>query len=221
MSIAAATAEGQTLSPILIAACLDDLARVLSDRPDVPEDQRPAHAGATKRLILSFRPQDAMQLMLAGHAVLFSTLAADGARDIMRGLAEPMKSRARSNVTAMGRLVSKHVDTLIRLQRRLDRTEARADTPGQIPTSPVRPPPRHAAPEHEPTDAEERGDTPAIEPPAEQAPTPTPLAQPAPSIGPYPGREAMLAARPSRVSRRKKAQLANKLMNVLRTAQTA
>src|SRR6185312_15306877 len=47
MTTAAAAAQGQTPSPILISASFDDLTRALSERAGVPEDERLAHASAT------------------------------------------------------------------------------------------------------------------------------------------------------------------------------
>ena len=81
--------------PTPIGVCIDDLARVLSDRPCVPADRRDAHAGAVKRLINAFEPRDAVQLIAAGQAVLFNALIVDGAGDILRDEEAPARPRAR------------------------------------------------------------------------------------------------------------------------------
>jgi hypothetical protein len=212
MSTAAATAQDQPLSPDLIRACLDGITGALSGRPSVPDDQRLAFADAVLRRILSFLPQDMVQLMLAGQAVLFSALTSDAACDILRGMADPMKTRARSQVNAMGRLVSKHLDTLIKLQGRRHSTTAQVEVKEPIPIATAEPPPSPPVPDEEPTSPDEPREISGTETFSDVAPAPALAPQP------YPGRETMLAARPSHVSRRKKAQLAHKLMNVLHAA---
>jgi hypothetical protein len=209
MRTAVDSAQEFALSPTLIGACLDDLTRVLADRPAVPENQRLSHANATRSLILSFQPQDTIQLLLAGQAVLFNALTADGARDVLGGMAERSKPPARSGVTAMGRIVAKHIDTLVKLQGGVTRRVARrAEAAEQKPTTLAQPPAVHVTPDHAPPD---KAEAPAIETPADPAP--------APAARPYPGREAMLASRSGRLSRRQKTRLAQKMMNVSRTAQ--
>ena len=127
--------------------------------------------------------------------------------------ADPLKARARSQVTAMGRLMSKHLDTLIKLQGR--RLGATVQVEDPIPIAVAEPPPLHSAPDEEAPNLAEPHEISAAEALSDVAPAPAP----APADHPYPGREKMLAARPSGLSRRKKTRLANKLMNVLRAAQ--
>jgi hypothetical protein len=110
--------NGPLPAPILISACCDDIISALADRPGASEAARLAIARGSMSLILSFLPQDVLQMMLAGQAVLFNRLAADGARDVLRGMKDTLKLRAQTNVTNMGRLTAKHLDTLIRLQDR-------------------------------------------------------------------------------------------------------
>ena len=94
-------------------------------------------ARGTMTVILAFMPSDTMQLMVAGQAVLFNALSANAAYDMNRGMKDGMKLRAQAQATAMGRLASKHIDTLIKLQGRLptarkakpaEETEAETDT---------------------------------------------------------------------------------------------
>jgi hypothetical protein len=209
MNTAASTHEF-TLSPTMIGACLDDLIDALAERPGVPEDRRLRHASATRSLILSFRPRDGIQLVLAGQTVMFSALATDGARDVLRDMTEPLKSRARSSVTAMGRIVARHIDTLINLQGSVARDgETRAASTEQIPTVP----PEASSVDAAPADARADEPNPVRTAEVEAPPKPGPAARA------YPGREAMIASRSARLSRRKKTQLARKLMNVLRNPQ--
>jgi hypothetical protein len=60
---------------------------------------------------MSFLPRDAVELTLCGQTVLFNELLADGARDLLRG-PEASKSRGRSSVINMGRLLQGHLDRL-------------------------------------------------------------------------------------------------------------
>jgi hypothetical protein len=98
-------------------------------------------------LIQSFLPHGVIQMMLAGQAVLFNALTADGARDILAGMTETMKPRARSGVVAMGRIVTKNLEMLSRLQGLLDPTVLKT------PPAEKAPPPR--------PEAEPRAETPA------------------------------------------------------------
>jgi hypothetical protein len=135
-----AIAEGQTphLPANVIGACLDDLVRAVTRRLSGAEEQKHANE-ATMTLILSFMPHDVIQMMAAGQAVLFNALTADGARDILAGMIETMKPRARSGVVAMGRIVTKNLEMLSRLQGLLDPTALKT------PPAEEAPPPRPKA----------------------------------------------------------------------------
>jgi hypothetical protein len=128
---------------------------------------------------MSFRPQDSVQLMLAGQAVLFNVLTVESAGDVLCGMAGPVKSRARSNVTAMGRIVSRHLDTLVKLQGRLNRAATQADITEQIPATPAEPPPPQAAPDNGPLPMDEHFGISVTEAPAELPLAGPPLAEPA------------------------------------------
>ena len=122
MTTAAATQDSFDTS-------LDDLALALAGGPEMPEEQRTAAAEAAKHLLRALAPQDSIQLMIAGQAVLFNALTIDAAREILNGLAVTLRIRARSNTTAMGRLVAKHLDTLIKLQGRLKPAAVKEESP--------------------------------------------------------------------------------------------
>ncbi|MSP01430.1 MAG: hypothetical protein EXR07_10345 [Acetobacteraceae bacterium] len=107
---------GPLPSPIVISACCDDAVRALSQQSWMTDAQRHTHAKGVLTLILSFLPQNVMQLMLASQAVLFNAMAADASNDALRGMVDTLKLRAQSNAIASGRLSAKHMDTLIRLQ---------------------------------------------------------------------------------------------------------
>ncbi len=116
---------GPLPSPTLISACLDDMVQALSDRGEPSEARRADNARAAMTVILSFLPGDVLQMMLAGQAAMFNALIADAGRDVLRGMADTLKLRAQANVTGMGRVLSKHLDTLIRLQGRLPSVRAK------------------------------------------------------------------------------------------------
>src|SRR5258708_31518177 len=121
MSVATAEAQTPYLPANVVGACLDDLVHAVTCRLSGSEEQKHANE-ATMTLIQSFMPHGVIQMMLAGQAVLFNALTADGARDILMGMTETMKPRARSGVVAMGRIVTKNLEMLARLQGLLDPT---------------------------------------------------------------------------------------------------
>ena len=123
-------------------------------------------ARAIMTLILSFLPLDAMQMMVAGQAVLFNALSADAAGDLMRGMTDARKPRTRADMIRMGLLTAKHLDTLIRLQGRAER----AAVPDTAP-----------APAPQPLPAASPAPVPAGSPAASAAESPRPAASPQPA----------------------------------------
>jgi hypothetical protein len=78
----------------------------------VKPKRRETQANEALALILSFLPRDAIELALAGQAVLFNELLADGARDVLGGMPGAMKPRSHAGLVNMGRLVQGHLDRL-------------------------------------------------------------------------------------------------------------
>ena len=186
------------LSPSLLAACLTPLAQALSRPRDGAAMAGETDESVTKSLVLALNPRNAMQLILASQVVLFNTLAADAARDILGGMDERLKPRAVSNLIAMGRLAATHLKMLTGLQ-------SPAAGPDQEEILTNAGPPEPQSPEI--ANAE---DDPGVEAPATSEPTPT--------SHPYPGRVKMLAARGSRTADRRRKLAEHKPMNVLRAA---
>lgn len=186
------------LSSSLLAACLTPLAQALSRSRDGAGMAGETDEGETRSLVLALNPRNAMQLILASQVVLFNTLAADAARDILGGMDERLKPRAVTNLIAMGRLAASHLKMLIDLQ-----LPAAGPDQDVIPTNAG--PPEPQTPEIPITE-----DDPAAAAPATSEPTPT--------RHPYPGRAKMLAARGSHTSDRRRKLVEHKLMNVLRAA---
>lgn len=175
------------LSPALLAACLTPLSQALSGRPEAM-----GMADETQSFVLALNPRNATQLVLATQVVLFNTLAADAARDILGGMDERLKPRAVSNLIAMGRLAATYLKTLTDLQ-------APAAGPGQDEIPATVDPPEAQSPE---TGMAAESLEPALGSPR------------------FPGRAKMLAARESRTSERRKKLVEHKLMNVLHAAAT-
>jgi hypothetical protein len=91
---------------------LAGIVRALSDRDDQTEAERLVKASSAVDVIMSFLPRDVIELTLAGQAVLFNELLADGAHDALRGMAGATKQRCHSTLVSMGRLVQGHLDRL-------------------------------------------------------------------------------------------------------------
>jgi hypothetical protein len=96
----------------IIDPATDGIIRALSDRPGQTEAQRQARRDDAETFILSFRPRDAIELMLCGQSVLFNELLADSAKDVLRGMVDTMKLKSIGGLVNMARIVQGHVDRL-------------------------------------------------------------------------------------------------------------
>ena len=65
-------------------------------------------------VLQSFRPRDAIDLMLVGQLVEFHEILADGTRELLRGMTESpsVKQRTRSSLVAIGRVCLSYIDRL-------------------------------------------------------------------------------------------------------------
>ncbi len=120
----AAIAESP-LPPGLIETCLGGVVKALSAQPGLTDDARRDMRETIRKMILALTPNDATQLMLAGQAMLFMTLAANAAFDLLNGMADAQKPRAQAHVIALGRLSARHMDRLIRLRTPSVRAKAK------------------------------------------------------------------------------------------------
>jgi hypothetical protein len=96
----------------IIDPATDGIVRALSDRPGQTETQRRTRRDDAETFVLSFRPRDAIELMLCGQSVLFNELLADGAKDVLRGMVDTMKLKSIGGLVNMARVVQGHVDRL-------------------------------------------------------------------------------------------------------------
>ncbi len=104
------------ISPNMISVCLDHLVRTLAGRRGCEDAERIARSSGTKMLIQAINPKTGLELVLAGHAVMFLSLAAVTAEDLVAQTDSPGAARTRSAVIAMGRIAAKNMDALVRLR---------------------------------------------------------------------------------------------------------
>ena len=129
MHLNPAQTQAPPIPPPIVSACLDDLVNALASRPNLTPQARQARAEGTRALILALQPQDAIQLMIAGQAVLFQTLAADCAQGLLSGQPGITPRQASAAVTAMGRLAARHLATLVKLRGGAARKKPAAEPP--------------------------------------------------------------------------------------------
>ncbi len=128
----AETALNSPISPHMVSICLDHLVKALEGRPGCVDAARIAKSQSTKTLILGMEPKTGVELMLAGHAVLFLSVAAVTAEDLAAQSNSPGAARTRSALIALGRISGKNLDTLARLQNPGPR-RAKASVPPPVP----------------------------------------------------------------------------------------
>lgn len=115
----------------LLVPAMSGVVGALSDRGGTSIPEYDARAQETWILIQSFQPRDAMDLMLVGQFVEFNALLADGTRDLLRGMTEAMKQRARSSLVAIGRVCLGYIDRMEKRGLEPHRTEAVAQATEQ------------------------------------------------------------------------------------------
>jgi hypothetical protein len=108
----------------LLAPALDGIVHALSDRGGQSQAQYQAKAGGFRTLILSFQPNDVVDMQLAGQTVLFNEVLAHSARDVLRGMDDAVKPRVIASLVSMGRLAQGHLDRLAKRGNTPHRTEA-------------------------------------------------------------------------------------------------
>jgi hypothetical protein len=147
---------------MLATEILRGIIETVAERPGDTEPRRYARHQTAVFSVMAFLPRDAMEIMLAGHCVMFNHLLADGTRDLLRGQAELTKLRARPQLNAMGNAFLKHLAQLIRLQQR--------------PADQIALPPQTAKPQTATPDTPKPNQAPAAADAKPQPATPKPLA---------------------------------------------
>jgi hypothetical protein len=108
----------------LAKALLDGLISGIADRGNRTPADKAARTRDLWAVIAACEPQDAIQTMLIGQALMFNELIADGGKDVLAGMMDTLKLRAQSNVTGMSRVLHQHVGTFLRLRDKSDATIA-------------------------------------------------------------------------------------------------
>jgi len=108
----------------LARAVLGGLISAMSDRGNPAPADKAARARDLWAVVASCEPQDAIQTMLIGQALMFNELIADGGKDVLAGMMDTLKLRAQSNVTGMGRTLHQHVGMFLRLRDKSDAATA-------------------------------------------------------------------------------------------------
>lgn len=116
--------------PGVVDLVLNDIIEALTNRASMTQPRRDAIAHMVRAMVLGLCPQDVMQLMVAGKAVLFHALTIDAARDVPHDDAGSLKFRAQSAVAALGRTMTRNLEMLTRLQ-----TRAAKEAPAPKPTA--------------------------------------------------------------------------------------
>jgi hypothetical protein len=156
------------------AILLDGISAAVADRPGLTPERSKTRITELWAVIDSFRPEDPLQIMLVGQAVMFNELLADGARDVLGGMADALKLRAQSNLNGMNRSLHQNLSLFLRLRDTAEavseaareaaeprqplataRKAAAAATPGAVPAEAHTPPVvAQAEPEAKPAIAE-------------------------------------------------------------------
>jgi hypothetical protein len=123
--LSATHADASHLARVL----LDGLISGIADRGNRSPADKAARARDLWAVIAACEPQDAIQTMLIGQALMFNELIADGGRDVLAGMMDTLKLRAQSNVNGMSRALHQNVGTFLRLR---DKSDAAAATNAKV-----------------------------------------------------------------------------------------
>ncbi len=125
--------QTQTMD-VLLPLLTSDVIEAIADRPHESEPRRRARAQAAMRMIEAFEPEDGVEAMLAGQAVLMRTMMLDSVHDASRAT---MPDDARSHRTQAMALVRAQLSLLkeIRLHRAA-RPQAEEDRPAHSASAP-------------------------------------------------------------------------------------
>ena len=83
----------------LFTHVITDMANAIAERPGETQEQRFIRAQTASSLILGFAPTDMVQLMLAGHAVMFHAVIADSVGHTLRGEIDQVRRATRANMS--------------------------------------------------------------------------------------------------------------------------
>jgi hypothetical protein len=138
----------QTQSPLgpdeHLAHIIGDIANAVSERAGEPLERRRLRAEAAALTIGAFAPRDVIEVMIAGHCVLFHELIVDAVPDALRGETEVTRRTAQRGLVAMDRAFGNNLTRLERYRKRvaeeageLEDARAVAATAGRARRDPV------------------------------------------------------------------------------------
>ena len=102
----------------MTAEVLRGIIETVGERADDTPARKSIRHATTVFSVMAFLPRDAVELMLAGQCVIFDHVLRDGARDLLRGQEEKVKSRVRPQLVSAGNAFLKHLDRATQLQKR-------------------------------------------------------------------------------------------------------
>jgi hypothetical protein len=108
----------------LLDHVVGDIAHAVSERAGEPPEMRLTRARAAALTVMTFKPGDAVEAMIAGHGVMFHELIVDAVHDTLRGGTEATCRTTRNSVVAMDRAFGNNLTRLERYRGRLAKTSA-------------------------------------------------------------------------------------------------
>ncbi len=106
---------------------IGEMAEAIAVRPNEDDAKRRRRAAAAVRSIMSYRPRDATEVMLAGHAVMYHEVIVDNIQRSLRGEPDQARRATRANIAAMDRAYLSSLRDLRLYQKRPD--EGRRELP--------------------------------------------------------------------------------------------
>src|ERR1700761_7440470 len=107
-------------STFTFEAAMSEICRGVLEAVDRPEDSAAARLRRQQTTIyslLSFRPRDPVEAMLAGQCVIFDHLLRRGMRDLSRGPSESARQRAKPGILAAGKTFLAHLTRLDEMRK--------------------------------------------------------------------------------------------------------
>jgi hypothetical protein len=112
-----------------------DMAKAVSERAGETKQQQLIRTQAAVLTIMSMLPRDAIEVMLAGHCLMFHELLTDSIHNTLRGEVDTTRRATRSGIVAMSRAFGSNLQRLERYQGRP--AEGRRDAPREKPAQTV------------------------------------------------------------------------------------
>src|SRR5579864_1472260 len=112
----------------LFAHAITDIVNAISDRPGESTEQRAIRAQVATRVILDLAPRGVIEVMLAGHAVMFHAVITDSVSNTLRGEIDKMRRATRANIVAMERAFHQNLDKLKEYQTRRSEVAGEAES---------------------------------------------------------------------------------------------